>query len=163
MDAGLKFRSDLLNASGCMMDATVTADYGNKTYTFAMGCEFDAHGNLSFTVRSPQTISGIAGTVGPEGGALRFDDTALFFPLLADEQISPVSAPWVFMKTLRSGYITSAGEDNGMVRLIIDETYEDETVTLHVWLNEASIPVLGELYWCGRRILTIEVTNFSVL
>ena len=163
MDSGLRLRSNLLGAAGCTMDATVTADYGNKTYTFAMGCEFDAHGNLSFTVESPQTIEGISGIVGSEGGALRFDDTVLSFPLLADEQLSPVSAPWIFMKTLRSGFITSAGEDQGMTRLIIDETYEEKTMTLHVWLNEDERPVQGDLYWNGRRILTVEVTNFRIL
>ena len=163
MDAGLSLRSRLLSSSGCTLDATVTADYGNKTYTFAMGCEFDAHGNLTFTVQSPQTIAGISGTVGSQGGALTFDDTALSFPLLADEQLSPVSAPWIFMKTLRSGFITSAGMDDGNTRLIIDETYEDETVTVHVWLDKASIPVQADLYWDDRRILTVEVTNFRVL
>jgi hypothetical protein len=163
MDAGLALRSDLLSASGCTLDATVTADYGNKTYTFAMGCEFDAHGNLSFIVQSPQTIADISGTVGSQGGALTFDDIALSFPLLADEQLSPVSAPWIFMKTLRSGFITSAGMDDGKTRLIIDETYEDKTLTVHVWLDEGSKPVQAELYWDGRRILTLEVTNFVIL
>ena len=163
MDVGLSLRSSILSASGCTLDATVTADYGDQTYTFAMGCEFDAHGNLSFTVQSPQTIAGISGTVGSQGGAITFDDTALSFPLLADEQLSPVSAPWVFMKTLRSGFITSAGEDEGYVRLIIDETYEDRTLTAHVWLNEESIPLQADLYWDGRRILTVEVTNFQTL
>ena len=163
MDAGLSLRSGILSATGCTFDATVTADYGNQTYTFAMGCEFDAHGNLTFTVRSPQTIAGISGTVGTEGGALRFDDTALSFPLLADEQLSPVSAPWVFMKTLRSGFMTSAGEDGGLLRLIIDETYEEKTVTAHVWLDENTIPVQADLYWDGRRILILEVINFQIL
>ena len=163
MDKGLCLRSDVLSASGCRFDATVTADYGNQTYTFAMGCEFDAHGNLSFAVQSPQTIAGISGSIGAEGGALRFDDIALSFPLLADEQLSPVSAPWVFMKTLRSGFITSAGEDGGLVRLIIDKTYEEKTVTAHVWLGEKSVPVQADLYWEGRRILTVEVNNFQIL
>ena len=163
MDAGLSLRSSILSATGCTFDATVTADYGNQTYTFAMGCDFDAHGNLTFTVRSPQTIAGISGTVGTEGGALRFDDTALSFPLLADEQLSPVSAPWVFMKTLRSGFITSAGKDGELLRLIIDETYEEKTVTAHVWLDENTIPVQADLYWDGRRILILEVINFQIL
>ena len=163
MDAGLSLRSSILSATGCTFDATVTADYGNQTYTFAMGCEFDAHGNLTFTVRLPQTIAGISGTVGTEGGALRFDDTALSFPLLADEQLSPVSAPWVFMKTLRSGFITSAGKDGELLRLIIDETYEEKTVTAHVWLDENTIPVQADLYWDGRRILILEVINFQIL
>ena len=163
MDRGLALRSSLLQASGCEMDAVITADYGDKTYTFAMGCQFDARGKLSFTVTSPQTISGITGTVDAEGGNLIFDDTALAFPLLADDQLSPVSAPWIFMKTLRGGYITSAGVVDENVRLIIDDRYEEDALTLHIWLDREGIPHLAEIFHNGYRILTVEVNNFRIL
>ena len=163
MDAGLSLRNKLLTSDSCFFEAGITADYGDETYTFAMGCEFDAHGNLSFVVQSPQTITGIVGEISAQGGKIKFDDTALAFPLLADGQLSPVSAPWIFMKTLRSGFITSAGMDNGMTRLIIDETYEEKTLTIHVWLNEDNIPLQGDVYWNGRRILTVEVANFRIV
>lgn len=163
MNTGLALRSSILNAAGCSLDAVITADYGNKTYTFAMGCQFDVHGNMSFAVREPQTIEGITGTVSTEGGALTFDDIALSFPLLADGQLSPVSAPWFFMKTLRSGYITSAGTADDQIRLIIDDSYEADALTVHIWLDENKTPVLGEIYWDSRRILTVEVNNFQIL
>lgn len=163
MDRGLALRGSLLQSSGCEMDVTVTADYGDKTYTFAVGCQFDAHGKLSFTVTSPETISGISGTVDAEGGNLTFDDVALAFPLLADEQLSPISAPWVFMKTLRGGYITAAGEIDRSVRLIIDDRYEEDALTLHIWLDGEGNPSLGEIYHNGRRILTVEVNTFHIL
>lgn len=163
MDEGLALRSELLNAPGCSLEASVTADYGNQTYTFAMGCDFDAHGNLSFSVTAPETIEGITGTIDAEGGALRFEDTALSFPLLADEQLSPISAPWIFMKTLRGGFITSAGEDNGRIRLIIDDSYEEDAFTVHIWLDQANIPGLCEIFWNGRRILSVTVSNFQIL
>lgn len=163
MDRGLALRSSLLHASGCEMDAVITADYGDKTYTFAMGCQFDAYGKLTFTVTSPETIAGITGTVDAEGGNLTFDDTALAFPLLADDQLSPVSASWIFMKTLRGGYITSAGMVDEDVRLIIDDRYEEDALTLHIWLNGEGIPHLAEIFHNGCRILTVEVTNFRIL
>ena len=163
MDQGLSLRSRLLQASQCVFDAVITADYGDKTYTFAMGCDFDARGNLSFTVQSPDTIAGITGIIDGKGGNLTFGDTALSFPLLADEQLSPVSAPWVFMKSLRGGYITSAGEVDGCVRLVIDDRYEEDPLTVHIWLNEAQIPILAEIYYDKRRILTVEVENYRIM
>ena len=163
MQDALALRATLLQASGCVLDVEITADYGNKTYTFAMGCKFDAHGNLFFTVLSPESIEGITGTIDTEGGSLRFDDTALAFPLLADEKLSPVSAPWILMKTLRSGFITSAGTDGETTRLIIDETYEAKTLSAHIWLNKEGIIQSAEIYWDSYRILTIEIKNFQIL
>lgn len=39
------------------------------------------------------------------------------------------------MKTLRSGYITSAGMDGGRLRLTIDDSYEDDALHLDIWLG----------------------------
>ena len=72
-----------------------------------MDCKADSSGNLTFTVVKPETISGITGTLSGDGGNLTFDDTALHFELMAENQLSPVSAPWILIKTLRNGYITS--------------------------------------------------------
>ena len=163
MQDALALRAALLQASECVLDVEITADYGNKTYTFAMGCKFDAHGNLSFTVLSPESVKGITGTIDAQGGNLRFDDTALAFPLLADGMLSPVSAPWILMKTLRSGYITSTGTDGEMTRLIIDETYEARTLSAHIWLNTEGVIQSAEIYWDSYRILTVEVKSFQIL
>ena len=144
------------------MDVAITADYGDQTYTFAMGCQFDAHGDLSFSVQQPDTIAGISGNITDAGGNLTFDDMALAFPLLADGQLSPVSAPWVLMKTLRSGYITSAGEVDERILLIIDDSYADDALTVHIMLDSDGMPAVGEIYYKDRRILTVEVKNCKI-
>ena len=104
----MDFRAKLL-AQAVSFDAEITADYGDKTYTFAMHCESDTKGDMTFTVTAPESIAGISGTISASGGKLTFSDTALAFDLMADDQLSPVSAPWILMKTLRSGYLTSCG------------------------------------------------------
>ena len=162
LDAGIKLRSRLINAAGCSMDVTITADYGDQTYTFAMGCQFDAHGDLSFSVQKPETIAGITGNITDAGGNLTFDDMALAFPLLADGQLSPISAPWVLMKTLRSGYITSAGEVDDRILLIIDDSYADDAMTVHVLLDANGMPAECEIYYKGRRILSVGVKNCKI-
>ena len=145
------------------MDVNITADYGDQTYTFAMGCQFGAHGDLSFSVQQPKTIAGITGNITDAGGNLTFDDVALAFPLLADGQLSPVSAPWILMKTLRTGYITSAGELGDGDLLVIDDSYADDALTVHVLLDAEGLPVSGEIYYKGRRILTLEIQNCKIV
>ena len=93
---------------------------------------------------------------------MTFDDTVLFFDSMADDQISPISAPWVFLKTLRSGYLTSAGTEEEFLRLTINDTYEDDALQLDVWLGEGDVPVRCEILYDERRILSLTVTNFQI-
>ncbi|MBQ9168627.1 MAG: hypothetical protein IJX67_09510 [Oscillospiraceae bacterium] len=163
MDRAMELRSQLQKSTGCSFESVITADYGDKIYTFAMECRTDQAGNLSFTVTEPESISGISGTVSEDGGKLTFDDVALAFELLADDQVTPVSAPWILIHTLRGGYLTACGEENGILRLSIDDSYEDDALHLDVWLDEGDLPARGEILWDGRRILSVEVRNFEYL
>ena len=90
-----------------------------------MDCHADSRGDVTFTITEPDVISGITGNLSGDGGNLTFDDHALHFELMAEEQLSPVSAPWIFLKTLRSGYVTSAGREDGRILLSIDDSYEE--------------------------------------
>lgn len=160
LDRAMALRAKLI-ASEVTFDAEITADYGDKSYTFAMHCTGATDGTVTFTVTKPDTIAGISGTVGNEGGKLTFDDTALAFELMADGQLSPVSAPWVLMKTLRGGYLTSCTQEEDGLRLAIDDSYEEDALHLDIWLDESDLPKFAEVYWQGRRLLTVSVSNFT--
>ena len=162
LERGMALRKRLLSGNGCSFDAAITADYGDKLYAFSMACQGDALGSLSFTVTEPETIAGITGTVSDTGGKLTFDDTALQFDLMTDNQLSPVSAPWIFLKTLRSGYLTSAGVEGEQLRLTIDDSYEEDALQLDIWLDGEDNPVQAEILYDGRRILSLAVTNFQI-
>lgn len=162
-DRAVALRSKLQAARGCSFDASVTADYGDKTYTFAMGCHVDAHGNLSFTVKEPENIAGISGVIDNSGGKLTFDEHMLAFPMLADGQVTPVSAPWLLYKTLIGGYLRSAAQEAELLHLQIDDSYEDHALQLDVWLGAGDLPVRSEVLYQNRRILTLLVENFQIL
>lgn len=162
MERGLALRDKLLSC-GCSFSTDITADYGDKVYTFTMDCLADAQGNITFTVTAPETISGITGTIDNAGGKLTFDDTALQFALMADDQVTPVSAPWILVKTLRSGYLTSANTEGDYLRLTIDDSYEEDALHLDIWLSSDDIPVRAEILYDGRKILSLAVTDFEIV
>lgn len=161
LEQAMTLRAKLL-ANACNFDVTITADYGDQIYTFGMSCQGDTQGNITFQVTQPETIQGITGTISQDGGSLTFDDTALTFPLLADGQLSPVSAPWIFLKTLRGGYLTSANREGELLRLTIDDSYEEDALQLDIWLSGENQPVQADILYDGRRILTIQVSNFAI-
>ena len=144
-------------------EAAITADYGDKVHTFAMVCHGDTQGNMKFTVKEPASIAGISGTVSKGSGKLTFDDKILAFDILADDLISPVSGPWVLLETLRSGYLTSCSAEGDLLRVAIDDSYEETALHLDVWLDAAALPRRCEIFWQGRRLLSMEVKNFTFL
>lgn len=163
MDRFLALRAKLLQSNGCSFEAMITADYGKEYYQFGLSCVADAKGNLSFTVREPETIAGITGQISSEGGKLTFDDKALAFELLADGQLSPISAPWVLMKTLRGGYVDATGMDGEYLRATVHDSYRDDALELDIWLDAHDVPIRAEIMYADRKILSIEVKNLEFL
>jgi len=163
MDRALALRSKLLGCTGCSFDVSITADYGDAIQIFAMTCQGDNQENLTFSVTEPESISGITGAFEGGKGKLTFDDTALEFPLLTDDQVTPISGPWIFLKTLLGGYLTSCGTEGDFLRLTIDDSYEDDALQLDIWLNGQDQPIRAEILYDGRRIVSMDIANFEVL
>lgn len=163
MQRCLKLREALLKSTSCTFTAEITADFGDKTYTFTLDCQGNADGSLVFSVAQPETISGIRGVLSAGGGKITFeDDRAVAFPLLAEGDVSPISAPWLLYNTLRSGYIDSCGMEAERLRVTLNDSYEAQALQVDVWLDSEDRPVFAEILWKGRRVLTICVENFQI-
>ncbi len=163
LDRAMTLRAKLLGTSECTYDALVTADYGDQIFTFRMECIASGNGDVSFKVTQPESIAGITGTLTGSGGKLTFDDKALAFDMLAEEQLSPISAPWIFLKTLRGGYVTSCGADGDGVRISIDDSYEEDALHVDIWLDKEDSPIRADMIYDDRRILTVDIENFRIL
>ena len=164
MTRGLTLREKLLNANGCSFDADITADFGEQIYSFRLACQGNKDGSLSFAVQAPDTISGISGILSAKTGKITFDeDRTVAFPMLAEGEVTPVSGPWIFYNTLRSGYIVACGTEGEWLRLTINDTYEEEALQVDIWLDDEDRPISAEIFWHGRRVLSIGVTNFRIL
>ena len=156
-------RQKLTGGNGCCFDGYITADYGDRLYSFVLSCQMDSYGTVEFTVIAPESIKGITGIMEEEKGALTFDEHVLAFSMLADGYISPVSAPWLMIRSLRSGYIRGCGVEEEYIRATIDDTYEGEPIQLDVWFDESLLPTYVDYLWQGRRIISMQVKNFQYL
>lgn len=163
LERGLSLRARLLQGEGCSFSLDITADNGEQVCTFAMDCQADKQGGVTFTVTAPQTIAGIGGSLSGEGGKLTYGDTVLDLGTVAQGQVNPISAPWLLVKTLRSGCITAAGEDGELLRLSIDDSYADDSLQLDIWCDSADTPVRAEVVWENRRILSLTIRNFTIV
>lgn len=163
MSRALAIRERILKSDGSVFETIITADYGDKIFTFTMDCRTDSAGNLSFKVLEPQSIAGIEGQISHDGGKLTFDDKVLAFETMADGLITPVSAPWVLINTLRSGYLSACGMDGEFLKILLDDSYKEEALRLDVWIDAMNIPFKTEILWKGSRVLSLDVKNFKYL
>lgn len=163
VERAVNLRKRIQTGRGCKFDATVTVDYSDHLCSFRMHCQTDDLGNLTFTVLAPETIFGISGTISKDNGKLTFDDHVLAFELISEDKISPVSAPWLFMKILCGGYIKACSEDSGGMYVQIDDSYADGAMLLEMWTDHNDIPYRCELIWSGRRVVSMDVENFTIL
>lgn len=163
MNRALSMRSSLQSSNGCSFDSRITADYGDKVYVFGLQCRVDKTGAMDFTVTEPESIAGITGRIAEGTGKLTFDDVALAFDLLAEDQISPISGPWILIHTLKGGYLKTCSTENEMLRLQIHDSYREDALQLDIRLDAEDIPRSGEIFWKGRRIVSVEVKNFEYL
>jgi len=163
MDRAVSMRSKMLAANGCSFVGNITADYGDKIYSFTLNCRAEKDGSVLFEVIAPEEIKGIKGNISTSGGKLTFDQQALLFEIMADGQISPVGMPWVFVKTLRNGYIKGCDVSNDGLYMQIDDSYADDALHMEIWTNSQDVPLRAELLWHGRRVLSMTVDNFAYL
>lgn len=155
----MEFRERLLKG-GCRFQTEVTADFGDTVNTFRMDCAVQIQGDLTFTVTEPELIRGIGGRVTGSQGTLIFSDTVLAFPLLAQGELSPVSAPWLLVNALRSGSMSCVGKDDALTRLSLADTFLGEGLRVEVWFDGQWLPVEAELYWNGRRAVSMKIMDF---
>jgi len=163
MERAMAIRNRLLEGDGCQFVATVTADYGNELYEFSMSCKTDKTGTLSFSVIAPDSLTGITGTIDANGGKLTFDDHALAFPALADDLITPVCAPWIFVTALRGGYLKACGGIQGGLHMIINDSYGQDAIQVDIFTDQQLNPIRAEFLWQGMRIVTLSIDKYIVL
>ena len=161
INSAIDLRGKLLSGNGCEFQARITADYGDKLYSFTMNCKADATGRVDFTVVEPESIAGISGNLSSDGGNLTFDDQILSFAMIADGQITPVTAPWLFIRALQSGYIKGCGTTENGMHIQIDDSYLEDAMHVDIYTDQNEIPIRTEFLWRGRRILSMEMETFA--
>ena len=163
LDKAMLLRERIIAAEACTFDANITADYADEIYAFGMHCSVDTNGDVHFLVTDPDVISGIEGVLTGENGSLTFDNQILAFEMLADGQLTPVSGPWIMIRGIRNGYVHCGNKEDNGYYLQIDDSFKGSPVTIELWLDESYLPTGCEIIWEGRRLLSITVSNFTIL
>ncbi len=155
----IAFRGELISRGGCSFSAKITADYGEEVQQFSLQCEADENGQVYFCVAEPETLEGISGIMEGKNGLITYDGLQLAFPLLAYDQVSPVSATAFTVDCWLKEYILSAGMSDGIYRVSYEKKIHGNELLIDTYF-EKDIPISAELCYNGYRIIKIEIRNF---
>lgn len=149
-----------MEAGGCSFTADVTADYGDRVYSFTLSSRTQ-DGQTRLEVLEPESIAGIAATVSEDGTELTFDGAELAFGQLANGFVSPVTVPWLLAQCWSGEYIAWAGADGDLERVTYLRGYNDEELTVDTWFS-GNTPTYAEVSYDGTRCLTVEILDFRL-
>ncbi len=154
------FRSELLSHESCSFVAKIQADSGQEIHDFTLSCIGDAQGGITLQVLEPETIAGICATVDGSSGKLSYEGLSLGFPLMAQGQISPVSAPAVLLECWRECFILSAGEQESLYRASYEKKMLNDVLLVDTYF-ENGIPISADLWYNKSKILHMDILDFS--
>ena len=160
MQQAVDFRTALMSAGGCVFQAEVSADFGEKLYEFTLQCDYTPDDTATLTVTAPEMIAGIEATVSADGAKVTFDGTELDFGRLANGRVAPMALPWLLGRAWSSEYISSAGKDGETTVVTCLMGYGDEEITVDTWLDKKSVPIRCDVSCDGMRCLAVTISDF---
>lgn len=159
----LSFRTDLLAVDQCSFTAQVTADYGERAYTFGLDCVYEPRNDRAeLTVTEPESIAGITAAMEGTDGTVAFDGTALELGTLASGKTAPMALPQLLGQAWTGGYIESQTEADSGFLVTYQVGYEQDALMVYTAFDEGGVPLWAEIYDEDTCVLQAELSNFTM-
>lgn len=168
MERALTVRGMYLSASGCTARMQVTADYGQRVYTYTVEAQVSG-GETVLTVRAPAEIAGITARLRDGKSFLEYDGAMLETGPLAEDGLTPLSAVAALLEAARSGFMDSCGMERQGERSLLHVLCRDPADPpgcgrqVDLWFDETdSRLVRGDVSVDGRRVIQCEFEDFTL-
>lgn len=166
MEQALAIRGEYLAAAGCIARLDVTADYGQRVYTYTVDVTVSG-GETTLQVVAPDEVAGFTARLNGTQGSIDYDGAVLETGQLSSDGLTPLSAVPALLDTARSGFIAGCtremlGEETALRVQCHDPAVEPGTgreTTL--WFHADSHELLqGEISLDGHRVILCEFSEF---
>ena len=164
-ELALAIRGEYLAMDSCAIQASVTADYGQRVYQYELAAAVNGEETI-LTLSAPETVAGLTAHVTGEDSRLEFDGVSVETGPLDGNGLTPVSALPALLETARSGYIVACAmeEDGKLLRVDCgDPTASPGSGTETVlWFDAATHALVkGEVSVDGFRAVLCEINEFT--
>jgi hypothetical protein len=164
-ELALTIREEYAARTAWSAKANLTADYGQRVYTFALTAQGDEN-ETALTLTAPETVAGMTAHLKDSGGVLEYDGVWVETGTLDGGGLTPAEALPELIKTARSGYFRSACWDGDETLLRVDcgdpegQTGKGREITL--WFDRETHALTGgEISWDGARVVSCEILEFT--
>jgi len=163
MDRALMLRGTYLSADGCTARMQVTADYGQRVYTYAIDAQV-VGGETVLTVREPSEIAGITARLRGGESFLEYDGAVLETGPLAEDGLTPISAAAALLEAARSGFIDSCGTEGENLYILCRDPADPPGAgrQIGLWFGPDGGLLRGEVAVDGRRVICCKFENFTL-
>lgn len=161
-DEAARIRQELQQAQSLTADLTVTADYGERVYTFGLRYEGDLERG-TLTVTEPELIRGVTATTEAGSCTLTYDGVDFDTGDLAPG-IRPMSVMALLMEQWCSGLVQSVSrEQTEKGKALCVNTRYDEQITQSTWFDlQTHLPVRAEVYRNGKMMLSVAFADVTI-
>lgn len=167
-ELALTIRTAYVSAGGCTGRLELTADYGQRVYTYTVDLTVSGEETV-LTLTAPEEVAGVTARVRGTDSWLEFDGTVLETGPLSDDGLSPLSAVPVLLDSARSGFMDSCtleqlGERETLRVLCRDPGKQPgEGRQAVLWFDpDSGVLIRGEILMDGYRVITCECLEFTL-
>lgn len=165
----LTTRSRYVEMTACAGHVDITADYGQRVYSYGVDFTWEKEGETVLTLTAPDHVAGTVAHIAGGKTALEYEGVMLETGPLDSAGLSPIDALPALLGYAREGFVAECVlEDwNGELRLRAacrDPQKEPGTgVEVQLWFQPETFALLrGEISEEGTTVLQCEFTSFTM-
>ena len=165
----LDIRGEYLEMAGCTAALEMTADYGQRVYTYGIDLSWQREGETVLTVTAPENVAGVTARILEGETALEYDGMRVETGPLDGSGMSPVDAVPVLLDYAEGGYIAACGMETVDEREVLRvDCREPEAAAgtgreCSLWFDPSTHALLrGELSQDGFTVIQCVFTEFQM-
>lgn len=170
-EAALDIRAKYIALTGCAGQMEVTADYGQRVYTYEIDFTYGQEEGLVLTVTAPENVAGVTARITDGKTSLEFDGVSVETGPLSGDGLSPIEGLPALLKYAREGCIAESGfetleGDRQTVRMVCRNPDEKpgKGMEASLWFDRDTHELVkGEISSDGYTVLRCDFIAFTLV
>lgn len=162
-------RGHYLELSACGGHGELTADHGQRVYTYGIDFTWTRDGDIRLVLTAPENIAGAVAHIASGETALEFDGVMLETGALDSAGLTPIDVIPALLTYAREGFVSACvlegeGEEKMLHMICSDpERSPGEGVEADLWFDGETFALLrGEVSSDGSTVVRCDVTDLVV-
>ena len=164
----LEIRTEYIAMTACTAGMEVTADYGQRVYTYGMDLSWVQEGDTVLTLTAPANVAGATARIREGQTWLEYDGARVETGALSPEGLSPVDAVPALIAYAREGFMAECTEETlGETETVRISCREPDAAAgtgteAELWFDKATHALLrGEIAVDGFTVIQCVFTGFQ--